>query len=164
MRLRCPSYGESSLLSLAAGRHLRNFCDDLLCKIAFYHRDQPATLVYLRFMFTPGVQPFPRHNNSGLRAFRSVLRAALPPVSHSRRIQNAPDGVITNTGQILYASPTNQHDGMFLEIVALATDVTGNLKAVRQSYSGDLPERRIRLLRSGRIHPSTHPPLLRGLP
>ena len=164
MRLRCPSYGESSLLSLAAGRHLRDFCDDLLCKIAFFHRDQPATLVYLRFMFTPGVQPFPGHNDSGLRAFRSVLRAALPPVSHSRRIQNAPDGVITNTGQILYASPTNQHDGMFLEIVALATDVTGNLKAVRQSYSGDLPERRIRLLRSGRIHPSTHPPLLRGLP
>ena len=164
MRLRCPSYCESSLLSLAAGRHLRNFCDDLLCKIAFYHRDQPATLVYLRFMFTPGVQPFPGYNNSGLRAFRSVLRAALPPVAYSRRIQNAPDGVITNTGQILYASPTNQHNGMFLEIVALAADVTGNLKAVRQSHSGDLPKRRIRLLRSGRIHPSTHPPLLQGLP
>ena len=114
MRLRCPSYGESSLLSLAAGRHLRDFCDDLLYKIAIFHRGQPATLVYLRFMFTPGVQPFPGRNDSGLRAFRSVLRAALPPVSHSRRIQNAPDGVITNTGKILYASPTNQYDGMFL--------------------------------------------------
>ena len=164
MRLRCPSYGESSLLSLAAGRHLRDFCDDLFCKIVFFHRDQPATLVYLRFMFTPGVQPVPGHNDSGLRAFRSVLRAALPPISHSRCIQNAPDGVITNTGQILYASPTNQHDGMLLEIVALATDVTSNLKAIRQSYSGDLPERRIRLLRSGCIHSRTHPPFLRGLP
>ena len=164
IRLRCPSYGESSLLSLAAGRHLRDFCDNLYCKIAFFHRDQPATLVYLRFIFTPRIQPVPGHNDLGLRSFRSVLRATLPPVSYSRCIQNTPDGVITNTGQVLYASPTNQHDGMLLEIVALATDVTGNFKAIRQSHSGDLPERRIRLLRSGRIHPSTHPPFLRGLP
>ena len=163
MRVRCPSYGESSLLSLAAGRHLRDFCDNLLCKIAFFHRDQPATLVYLRFMFTPGAYPVPRYNDSGLRSFRSVLRATLPPVSYSRCIQNAPDGVITNTGQVLYASPTNQHDRMFLEIMALATDVTGNFKAVRQSHSGNLPECRIRLLWSGRIYPSTHPSFLRGL-
>ena len=163
MRLRCPSYGESSLLSLAAGRHLRDFCDDLFCKIAFFHRDQPATLVYLRFIFTPRIQPVPGHNDLGLRSFRSVLRATLPPVSYSRCIQNAPDGVITNTGQILYAPPANQHDRMFLEIMALATDVTGNFKAVRQSHSGNLPECRIRLLWSGRIYPSTHPSFLRGL-
>ena len=131
MRLRCSSYGESSLLSLAAGRHLRDFCDDPLCKIACFHRDQPATLVYLRFMFTPGVKLVPGYNVSGLRAFRSVLRAALPPVSHSRCIQNPPDGMVANTGQVFYASPTNQHDGMFLEIVALATDIARNLKAVR---------------------------------
>ena len=162
-RLRCPSYGESSLLSLAAGRHLRDFCDDLLCKIAFFHRDQPATLVYLRFIFTPRIQPVPEHNDSRLRSFRSVLRATLSPVSYSRCIQNAPDGVITNTGQILYAPPANQHDRMFLEIMALATDVTGNFKAVRQSHSGNLPECRIRFLRSGRIYPSTHPSFLWGL-
>ena len=164
MRLRCPSYDESSLLSLAAGRHLRDFCDDLSCRIAFFHRDQPATLVYLRFIFTPGVQSFPGHNDSGLRPFCSVLRTALPPVSYSRCIQNAPDRVITNTGQILYSPSPNQHNRMFLEIVALATNVTGDLKTVRQPYSGDLPERRIRLLRSCRIHPRTHPPFLRGLP
>ena len=163
IRLRCPSYGESSLLSLAAGRHLRDFCDNLYCKIAFFHRDQPATLVYLRFIFTPRIQPVPGHNDSRLRSFRSVLRATLPPVSYSRCIQNAPDGVITNTGQILYAPPANQHDRMFLEIMALATDVTGNFKAVRQSHSGNLPECRIRLLWSGRIYPSTHPSFLRGL-
>ena len=113
MRLRCPTSGESSLLSLAAGRHLRDFCDNLYCKIAFFHRDQPATLVYLRFMSTRD-PTFPGHNNSGLRAFRSVLRASLPSVSYSRCIQNASDGVITNTGQILYPPPTNQYDGMFL--------------------------------------------------
>ena len=161
IRLRCPSYGESSLLSLAAGRHLRDFCDNLYCKIAFFHRDQPATLVYLRFIFTPRIQPVPGHNDLGLRSFRSVLRATLPPVSYSRCIQNAPDGVITNTGQILYPPPTNQHDGMFLEIVALATDVTGNLKTIRQSYSCNLPKRRIRLLGSSCIHPRTHSPFLR---
>ena len=163
MRLRCSSYGESSLLSLATGRRLRDFCDNLYCKIAFFHRDQPATLVYLRFMFAPGTL-FPGHNDSGLRAFRSVLRTTLPPVPHSRCIQDAPDGVVTNTGQILYPPPTNQHDGMFLEIVALATDITSNLKAVSQSHSGNLPKRRIRLLRSGGIHPRTHTSLLRGLP
>ena len=164
MHLRCPSYGESSLLSLAAGSHLRDFCDNLFCKIAFFHRDQPATLVYLRFMFTPRFQPDLGHNDSGLRAFRSVLRAALPPVSYTRCIQNAPDRMITNTGQILYPPPANQYDRMFLEIMALATDVASNFKAVRQSHSGNLPECRIRLLRSGRIYPSTHPPFLRGLP
>ena len=164
IRPRCPSYGESSLLSLAAGRHLRDFCGNLFCKIAFFHHAQPATLVYLRFIFTPRIQLVPGHNDSGLRSFRSVLRATLPPVSYSRCIQNTPDGVITNTGQILYASPANQHDRMFLEIMTLATDVTGNFKAVRQSYSGNLPECRIRLLWSGRIYPSTHPSFLRGLP
>ena len=164
MRLRCPSYGESSLLSLAAGRHLRDLCDDLLCKIAFFHRDQPATLVYLRFKFTRGVQHVPGHNNSGLRTFRSILRAALPPVSHSRSIQNSSDGVITNTWQVFYTSPANQNDRMLLEIMAFATDVTGNFKAVRQSYSGNLPECGIRLLWSSRIYPCTHPPFLRGLP
>ena len=163
MRLWCPSYGESNRLSLAAGRHLRDFCDDLLRKIAFFHRDQLATLVYLRFIFNPRVQHVPGHNDSGLRPFRTVLRTSLPPVSHSRCIQNTPDGVITNTGQILYAPPTNQHDRMFLEIMALASDVTGNFKAVRQSHSGNLPECRIRLLWSGRIYPSTHPSFLRGL-
>ena len=133
IRLRCPSYGESSLLSLAAGRHLRDFCDNLYCKIAFFHRDQPATLVYLRFIFTPRIQSVPGHIDSGLWSFRSVLRATLPPVSYSRCVQNAPDGVITNTGQILYASPANQHDRMFLEIMALAPDLTCNFEAVWQS-------------------------------
>ena len=36
LHLRRPSYGESSLLPLAAGRHLRDFCDDLLRKITFF--------------------------------------------------------------------------------------------------------------------------------
>ena len=158
-----PLYGEYSLLSLVAGSHLRDFYDDLIYRIAFFHRDQPATLVYLRFIFTLRIQLFPGTNDLGLRSFRSVLRATLPPVSYSRRIQNAPDGVITNTGQILYAPPANQYDRVFLEIMALATDVTGNFKAVRQSHSGNLPECRIRLLWSGRIYPSTHPSFLRGL-
>ena len=88
MRLRCPSYGESSLLSLAAGRHLRDFCDNLYCKIAFFHRDQPATLVYLRFMFTPGFSPFPGAMVQDLGRFapyfdRPCRRSPTPDVSRT---------------------------------------------------------------------------------
>src|SRR5207302_9799363 len=53
---------------------------------------------------------------------------------------------------------------VFLEVVAHAGDVGGDLDAAGQAHPGHLAKGRVRLLGSGRVDARAHAPALRGAP
>jgi hypothetical protein len=55
--------------------------------------------------------------------------------------------MITDAGQVLHAPPANEDDGMFLQIMPYAWDVSRYLYAVSQADAGNLAESRVGLLR-----------------
>src|SRR5687768_5437097 len=95
------------------------------------------------------------------RRLRAVLAAALPTISHAGRIERAADDVVLHRREVLHAAATHQHHRVLLQVMADAGDVRGDLHAIRQAHAGDLPKRRVRLLRSARHHLEAHAAPLR---
>jgi hypothetical protein len=56
--------------------------------------------------------------------------------------------VVTNTWKVWHTTTTNEHYGVFLEVVTFATDVSPDFITVRQADTGNLTKGRVRLLRS----------------
>src|SRR5882724_11711105 len=98
-----------------------------------------------------------------LGALRAVLRARLLAVLHARGVERAADDVIANARQILDAAAADQHDRVLLQVVALAWDVRGDIHPVGEPHARDLAQRRVRLLRRGRVHTRADAALLRAL-
>jgi hypothetical protein len=92
----------------------------------------------------------------------AVLGAALLTVLDATGIEGAANDVIANAGEILDAAATDQHDGVFLEVVAFAGDVGGDFDAIGEAHAGDLTESGIRLLGSGRVDTSANSATLRA--
>ena len=88
---------------------------------------------------------------------RPCLRSA-----HAGRIQRPAHHVIAHARQILHAAAADQHDGVFLQIVADAGNVSGHFDPVGQPHARHLPQRRIGLLGRGGVHARTHAALLRA--
>src|SRR5262245_16385270 len=88
--------------------------------------------------------------------FRSSLHAALD----AHRVERASHHVIANARQIFHTAAANEHQRVFLQVVADAGDVSGDFDAVREAHARDLAQRRIRLL--GRLgeHADAHTALL----
>src|SRR5690606_6147059 len=99
-----------------------------------------------------------------LRTLRAVQRAALATVVHTRGVQRTTYDVVPNARKILHPAASNQDDRVLLEVVPLAGDVCRHLELVRQTDTGDLPKRRVRLLRRGRVNARADSPLLRVAP
>src|SRR6185312_12479523 len=83
----------------------------------------------------------------GLRLLAPVLGATAFPVGHTGGVQRPTNDVVADARQILNAASPNQHDRVFLKIVALARNVGGDLHLIGQADPGDLPKGRVRLLR-----------------
>src|SRR5512146_3217768 len=58
-----------------------------------------------------------------LRSLRAVLRPSLLAVGNANRIQGSPNHVIAHARQVLHTAATNQHDRVFLQVVADARNV-----------------------------------------
>src|ERR1700760_778235 len=86
-----------------------------------------------------------------LRTLRAVLGTALATLGDAGRIERAAHGVVTHTREILDTAAADEHDAVFLQIVAFAADVADDFEAVGQAHLGDLAKRRVRLLRGGRV-------------
>src|SRR5579859_5999844 len=86
-------------------------------------------------------------SQSLLRALGAVLRTALATVGDARGVERAADDVIANAGEILHAAAADHDDGVLLKVVALARNVRGHFHAVGETDTGDLAQRRVRLLR-----------------
>src|SRR5688500_13074034 len=93
---------------------------------------------------------------------RAVTAAGLLAILHTRGVEGAPDDLVANAGEVLHTTAAHEHDGVLLEVVALAGDVGGDLHATGQAHTGDLAQRRVRLLGGGGVHAGAHPTALRG--
>src|SRR5512147_3202625 len=98
-----------------------------------------------------------------LRTLGAVLRTALLAILHALRVQRAADDVVTTTRKVLHASTPDQHNRVFLQVVAFAADVRDHLEAVGQAHLRNLAQRRVRFLRRGRIDTGAYAALLRAV-
>src|SRR3989338_5510141 len=81
-----------------------------------------------------------------LRTFGSIETASLLPVLHTFRIQDSPDDVVADSREVFHTSSADEHNRVFLEVVAFSHDVGIHLMAVRQAHTGNFPESGVRLL------------------
>ena len=91
----------------------------------------------------------------------SVAGAGLLAIGDAGRIQGAPDNLVTNTRQVLDSAASDEDDGVFLQVVPLTGDVRSDFHAVGEAHTGDLPQSRVRLLRSNGGNTSTDATTLR---
>ncbi len=61
-------------------------------------------------------------------------------------VQSTADDVVTDTGEILDTATADHHDGVLLQGVAHAGNVSGDLVAVGQTHTGDLTQSGVGLL------------------
>jgi hypothetical protein len=87
----------------------------------------------------------------------------LLPIGHSSCVQCPTNNVVTNARQILNTAPTNQDDGVFLQIVADTRDVCCYFDPVGQTHTCNFAKGRIRLLWRLRVYARTHASFLRSL-
>lgn len=73
-----------------------------------------------------------------LGALGAVLRAALATIGYTGTIKGATYGVIADARKVLDSTTTNQHNAVFLEVVAFTPDIARDLEAIRQSDSSHL--------------------------
>ena len=73
-----------------------------------------------------------------LRPLGTVEGTGLSPAIYASSIQSSSKDVVTYTRKVLYTTATDQHDAVFLEVVALARDVGVNLFSVAETYTGNL--------------------------
>src|SRR3982750_2576367 len=96
-----------------------------------------------------------------LRTLGAVERTALLAVLDALRVEHAANDVITNARKILDAAAADQDHAVLLQIVALARNIGQRFEAIGQAHLCDLAQRRVRLLRGGRIDACADRTLLR---
>jgi hypothetical protein len=80
------------------------------------------------------------------------LGAAGQAILYTAGIQGTADDVVSNTGQVLYATASNQDDAVFLQVVADTRDVSTDFEAGCQTYTSDFAKSRIRLFGCRRVN------------
>src|SRR3954452_19180117 len=103
-----------------------------------------------------------RRGMKSLLLLDAVLATALLAVGHAGGVQRAAHDLVAHTRQILDAAATHEHDGVLLQVVALAGDVGGDLDRASDPHAGDLAQRRVRLLGRGRVDAGADAAALRG--
>lgn len=78
--------------------------------------------------------------SSGFGLLGAILGATLFSVLDTGGIKGTADYVITNTGQILDPTASNENNRVLLQIVADAGDVSGDFDTVSQPYPGDFTQ------------------------
>src|SRR3954447_10017782 len=95
--------------------------------------------------------PGARRGICRLLRLHAVLRAGLLAVGDAGGVERAAHDLVADARQVLHAAAADEHDGVLLEVVALARDVRRDLHPVGEPDARHLPERRVRLLGSGGI-------------
>src|SRR3954463_6828425 len=92
-----------------------------------------------------------RRGMKSLLLLDAVLATALLAVGHAGGVQRAAHDLVAHARQILDAATAHEHDGVLLQVVALARDVGRDLDAARDAHTRDLAQSRVRLLGRRRI-------------
>src|SRR5215208_2968972 len=85
-----------------------------------------------------------------LLPLHAVLRAGLLAVADAGGIERPADDLVADARQVLDAATAHEHDGVLLQVVALARDVGRDLDRAGDAHTGDLAQRGVRLLRRRR--------------
>ncbi len=64
--------------------------------------------------------------------------------------------MVSNAWEIFYTATSNHDDGVFLEVMADAGNISRNLNLVRKTNAGDFSQSRVRLFWSGRFNHGTN--------
>src|SRR6185295_9327184 len=96
-------------------------------------------------------------------ALGAVFRAGLPAVLNALGVEDAAKHMIAHARKVAHTPAPDQHNAVLLEVVTLTRDVADHFALVSQTHFGDLAQRRVRLLRSGRIDTGADAALLRVL-
>src|SRR6476469_10112798 len=86
----------------------------------------------------------------------AVLGARLLAVAHAGGVERAAHDLVADARQVLDAAAADEHDGVLLQVVALAGDVGGHLDRAGDAHARYLAQGGVRLLRSGRVHARAH--------
>src|SRR5215218_4906597 len=81
----------------------------------------------------------------------AVLGTGLHAAADAGGVERPADDLVAHARKVLDAATAHEHDGVLLQVVALAGDVHRDLHRVGQAHSGDLAQRGVRLLRRGRV-------------
>src|SRR6267154_3340300 len=98
----------------------------------------------------------------GLGPLRAVFRSSLLAVLHARGVQRSAHDVIPHSRQILHAATAHQHDGVLLQVVADAGNISRHFNGIRQANARHFAQRRVRFLRRLRVHANAYTALLRA--
>src|SRR5690606_25420171 len=93
----------------------------------------------------------------------TVLGTGLLAVLDTLEVERAAHDVVTHTGQVLHTTAANEHDRVFLQVVAFTTDVRNDFVAVGETHLGDLTQSGVRLLGSGGVHTCADTTTLRAV-
>src|SRR3954447_15165841 len=63
----------------------------------------------------------------------AVATARLLALRHTGRVERAADDLVAHARKVLHTTATHEHDGVLLQVVALAGDVRGDLDARRET-------------------------------
>src|SRR5207237_6866155 len=72
------------------------------------------------------------------------------------RVERPTNDLVPDAGQVLHTAAADEHDRVLLQVVADPGDVRRDLDTAGQTHTGDLAERRVRLLRGGRVDTRAH--------
>src|SRR3954451_1251634 len=97
-----------------------------------------------------------------LLGLHSVLGAGLLAIRHPGGVERAADDLVADARQVLDAAAAHEHDGVLLQVVALARDVDRDLHLVGQAHAGHLAQSRVRLLGRGGVDARADPATLRS--
>src|SRR5258708_20639572 len=87
-----------------------------------------------------------------LRPSGAVFGPALAAVLDALGVEGTADDVIAHARQVLDATAADEHDRVFLQIMALAGDVARHLEAVGEAHARHRAQGRVRFLRLPGIH------------
>ena len=91
----------------------------------------------------------------------AVLGTALVTIGNTLCIKGTANDVITYTGQVTNSSASDKNYRVLLKVVSDSGNVSCCIKSVGKSYSCDLSERGVRLLRAGSRYLGSNASLLR---
>src|SRR5947207_1102061 len=91
----------------------------------------------------------------------SIFGSALVATIDAGSVERPTHDVIAHARQVLYASTTNEHDRVLLQIMTLARYIGGNLEAIGQTDTRDFAQCRVGLLGRGGVDARADAPLLR---
>src|SRR3546814_16270946 len=96
-----------------------------------------------------------------LRTLRAVLRTALLTVLDALGIKDTAQHVITHAGKVAHTSATDQHNTVFLKVMAFAGNIADDFALIGQADLGNLAPSRVRIFRGCGLNPITYPSFYR---